>query len=311
MAFAFHDGERAVQARAGESAVALRNASVITDTVIAGARPFIEKQAMTAVAARTADGLMWASLWFGAPGYLKSPAGRHIEVHSAAAQRDPSDPVWAQMQEDARIGMLFIELGSSRRYRVNGHVAALDAAQMQVAIDEAYPNCPKYIQRRHLRALGEIQPQPSARVSRASALNAEALALLGQADTLFIASGAPAGSLDASHRGGPPGFVQALGPTRLRVPDYGGNSLFNTLGNLALDPACGLVLPDFAAGRLLHLSGHAELLWDQADPQGLTGGTGRFWEFELREWILRDLPAAMDWEYLDASPFIPTPLAAS
>jgi hypothetical protein len=42
MAFAFHDGERAVQARAGESAVALCNASVITDTVIAGARTLVK-----------------------------------------------------------------------------------------------------------------------------------------------------------------------------------------------------------------------------------------------------------------------------
>ncbi|MBB5206316.1 hypothetical protein HNQ51_003662 [Inhella inkyongensis] len=315
MAFAFHDGERAVQERAGESAVAVRNASVITDTVIAGARPFIEKQVMTAVAARAADGpgngQIWASLWFGTPGFLKSPGGRHIEVHTPAAHRDPSDPVWAQMHEEAQLGMLFIEISSRRRYRVNGHVQALDAAQMQLAIAEAYPNCPKYIQRRHLRALGDVQPQPDARISRGTELNADALALLAQADTLFIASGAPAGHLDASHRGGPPGFVQAVSPTRLRVPDYGGNSLFNTLGNLALDPACGLVVPDFSSGRLLHLSGRAEVLWNQPDPQGLTGGTGRFWKFEVREWLLRDLPAAMEWEYLDASPFIPVPSSLS
>lgn len=307
MAYAFHEGERAVQARAGESAVALRNATVITDTVIAGARPFIEKQAMAAVAARAADGRLWASLWFGTPGFLKSPEGRHIEVHSPAAHRDAADPSWQGMHEGASIGMLFIELGSRRRYRVNGVVNALDAAQLQVGIQEAYPNCPKYIQRRHLRALGELRPAPSARVSRGSSLDAEGLALLAQADTLFIASGAPGGGLDASHRGGPPGFVQALSPTRLRVPDYGGNSLFNTMGNLALDPACGLVLADFAGGRLLQLSGRAELCWDQPDPQGLTGGTGRFWEFELHEWVLRDLPATMEWEYLDASPFIPVP----
>lgn len=307
MAFAFHDGERAVQARAGESALAVRNASVVTDTVIAGARPFIEKQAMVAVAARAADGAMWASLWFGAPGFLKSPEGRHIEIHMPEPLRDPGDPAWAPMREEAQLGMLFIEISTRRRYRVNGHVRLLDAAQMQVAIDEAYPNCPKYIQRRQLRALGERLPPTRTRVDRGTTLTAEALAVLAQADTLFIASGAPAGPLDASHRGGPAGFVQALSTTRLRVPDYGGNSLFNTLGNLSLDPSCGLALPDFASGRLLHLSGKAELLWDQADPQGLSGGTGRFWEFEVREWILRDLPLGMDWEYLDASPFIPVP----
>jgi uncharacterized protein len=275
--------------------------------VITGARPFIEKQAMTAVAARDRAGALWASLWFGQPGFLKSPEGRHIEVHAGATQRDPDDPVWDAMQPGAPLGMLFIELGTRRRYRVNGRVRQLDAAQLQLAIDEAYPNCPKYIQRRHLRTLGEPQTGGSGATQGERWLNADGLAVLARADTLFISSGTPAGGLDASHRGGPAGFVQALDPGRLRVPDYGGNSLFNTLGNLALDARCGLVLPDFEGDRLLHLSGRAELLWDQPDPQGLTGGTGRFWTFEIDAWRLRPMPAALAWEYLDASPFLPTP----
>lgn len=311
MAFAFHDGERAVQARAGESAMALRNAAVIADTVMAGARPFIEKQAMVAVAARAADGALWASLWFGAPGFLSCPEGRHIEIDAATALVDPDDPVGSQMHADAAIGLLFIELSTRRRYRVNGQIRSLDPARLRVAIDEAYPNCPKYIQRRHVQARADAPPAERRGVRRGTALEDEGLALLTQADTLFMASGAPAGGLDASHRGGPPGFVQVLDPQRLRVPDYGGNGMFNTLGNLALDPACGLVVPDFAGGRLLHLSGQAELLWDQPDPQGRSGGTGRFWEFVVREWRMRDLPAGMAWEFLDASPFNPVPAPAS
>jgi len=306
MAFAFHEGERAVQARAGEAAVAVRNASVITDTVIAGARPFIEKQVMVATATRDAEGQLWASLVSGPPGFLRSPEGRAIEMQLGAERRSAHDPFWQGLDAGSRVGLLFIELSTRRRYRVNGQVEQLDDAMARLSIAEAYPNCPKYIQRRHPRsqaAPAEAAGTPAAR--HGQALDEEGTALLAQADTLFMASGAPGGELDASHRGGPRGFIEVLNGRRLRVPDYAGNSMFNTLGNLALDPACGLVVPDFDGGRLLHLSGRAELCWEEPDPQGLTGGTGRFWEFEIDEWLLRDASRELAWEYLDASPFLP------
>ncbi|MBB2487524.1 pyridoxamine 5'-phosphate oxidase family protein [Mitsuaria sp. WAJ17] len=306
MTFEFHEGERAVQARAGEAAIALRNASVITDTVIAGARPFIEKQVMVATATRNHRGQLWASMLFGQPGFLRSPEGRSIDISASLAQRQTDNPFWQGLNLGTQAGLLFIELSTRRRYRVNGHVEHLDDWQIRVAIDEAYPNCPKYIQRRHPHApAGDAMPAEAGPVRRGQALDEASAALISAADTLFIASGAPAGSLDASHRGGPTGFIERLDARRLRVPDYAGNSLYNTLGNLALDPACGLVVPHFATGRLLHLTGRARLLWDQADPQGLTGGTGRFWEFEIEEWLLREQAMALSWEFLDASPFNP------
>ncbi len=306
MAHEFHDGERAVQARAGEAAIAARNAGVITDTVIAGARPFIEKQVMVATATRTERGQLWASLLFGPPGFLRSPDGRSIEIAASLAQRQADDPFWQGLAPGSQAGLLFIELSTRRRYRVNGHVEHVDGQQLRVGIDEAYPNCPKYIQRRHPQGTaGDAHPLSPKPVRRGQALDEACAALLAAADTLFMASGAPGGSLDASHRGGPAGFIERLDAQRLRVPDYAGNSLFNTMGNLALDPACGLVVPDFTTGRLLHLTGRARLLWDQADPQGRTGGTGRFWEFEIEAWLLREQALPLSWEFLDASPFNP------
>ncbi|MEJ5999367.1 pyridoxamine 5'-phosphate oxidase family protein [Paucibacter soli] len=309
MAHAFHAGERAVQARAGEAAIALRNAGVITDTVIAGARAFIEKQPMVATATRNAEGQLWASLLFGPPGFARSPEGRAIEIHVGAERRAADDPFWQGLAAGSHAGLLFIEPSTRRRYRVNGHVERLDGGVLRLGIAEAYPNCPKYIQRRHPRADAAAlaaEPASASTTRRGQALDDTAMALLTAADTLFIASGAPDGELDASHRGGPPGFIQLLDARRLRVPDYAGNSMFNTLGNLALDPACGLLVPDFENGRLLHLSGRASLHWDQPDPQGLTGGTQRFWEFELSDWLLRPAASGLSWEFLDASPFLPT-----
>ncbi|MFM9616320.1 pyridoxamine 5'-phosphate oxidase family protein, partial [Streptomyces niveiscabiei] len=75
--------------------------------------------------------------------------------------------------------------------------------------------------------------------------------LIAEADTLFIASGSESG-LDISHRGGRPGFVR-IEDGRLTVPDFAGNSYFNTFGNLLREPATSLLFIDFAQGDLLQL----------------------------------------------------------
>lgn len=299
----FHAGERLVQERAGERAIADRNIAVLSDTVIGGARPFLAKQFLAAIGSVDADGQVWASLVFGKPGFLHTEDGRTLAIDIPADRRDQVDPVWANLAAHAEIGMLFIELGSRRRYRVNGTVARLDGRGAEVAVREAYPNCPKYIQRRQLRQLGEaVLPVQSA---HGVALRGAVADIVAHADTLFVASRHAERGVDASHRGGSPGFVRQIDDTTLRIPDYAGNSLFNTLGNFSIDPRAGLCIPDFAHGQLLQLTGSATLLWDQDDPHGETGGTGRFWEFKVGSWILRDTPQQLEWEYLDASPFNP------
>ena len=85
----------------------------------------------------------------------------------------------------------------------------------------------------------------------------------------------------------------------LRIPDYPGNSMFNTLGNLALNRNAGLAFPDFEGHRVLQLTGTADILWDQADPANETAGTGRFWHFHLDSWLGTPIPDAITSEFLD------------
>ncbi len=303
----FHAGERSVQDRAGEAAVAQRNVAVLSDTVIGGARPFIAKQFMVALASVDAAGRVWSSLVFGKPGFLHTADGSTIEMAVSGRERDADEPLWANLTEGADLGMLFIELGTRRRYRVNGTVARLDDAGVQLRIREAYPNCPKYIQRRELRQLGG--PRLPVASASGTVLRGTVEQIVRQADTVFVASHHPDAGADASHRGGPAGFVKVVDDTTLRIPDFHGNSLFNTLGNFAIDPRAGLCIPDFDGGQLLQLTGSATLQWDQDDPAQETGGTARFWEFKVEQWVLRDTPQALAWEYLDASPFNPRGLA--
>jgi len=299
----FHDGEREVQQAAGETAIADRNITVMSDTVIAGARPFIAKQFMVVLGSMDAAGRVWASMLFGKPGFLHTDSGSTILIDVPEKERDQADPLWANIAGQADLGMLFIELGSRRRYRVNGTVQRLDAQGVEVAIREAYPNCPKYIQRRHLRQLGE--PQLPVQAARGTLLRGVVRDIIRQADTLFVASRHADSGADVSHRGGNPGFIKIVNETTLRIPDFNGNSLFNTLGNFKVDPRAGLCIPDFTHGQLLQLTGTAVAHWNQDDPANETGGTGRFWEFTVEHWLLRDTPQQLEWEYLDASPFNP------
>jgi predicted pyridoxine 5'-phosphate oxidase superfamily flavin-nucleotide-binding protein len=314
----YHDGERAVQERAGQAATARRNAAILSGSVLAAARPFIAEQSMVAVASIDAVGAVWASLLFGEAGFMHSEDGAHISIDLPPSQRDGWDPLWDNLSGDAcasggdALGLLFIDLGTRRRYRVNGKLARLDGQGIGVAVQEAFPNCPKYIQRRSLRHLETASGAAGEMLARGHALDHglddRAAALLAQADTVFLASRHPERGADVSHRGGNPGFVSMSGARTLRFPDYHGNGMFQSLGNLQIDPRAGLCIPDFASGRLLQLTGTACLQWDQPDPANQTGGTGRFLELTVDHWILRRLPQRLEWDYIDASPYLPDSL---
>jgi hypothetical protein len=93
---------------------------------------------------------------------------------------------------------------------------------------------------------------------------------LRAADTFFIASARPGDGVDVSHRGGMPGFLQVDGD-RLAWPDYAGNAMFNTLGNLHVHPHAGLLVPDFERGGAVILTGAASIDWSPEHAAGIAG----------------------------------------
>jgi ferredoxin-NADP reductase len=90
------------------------------------------------------------------------------------------------------------------------------------------------------------------------------LTLLHKADLFFISSSHESFDMDTNHRGGPPGFVRVLsnepGGAVLVYPEYSGNRLYQTLGNLQTTPLAGLVFPDFDTGSVLYVTGSTEIL---------------------------------------------------
>lgn len=189
---------------------------------------------------------------------------------------------------------------------MNGTVSSLTEDVVEVAVSEVFPNCPKYIQRRRLVELAG--PLSDAAVARGTRLDAARRGTIQRADTMFVASHHPVRGADVSHRGGAPGFVQILDDQTLRVPDYQGNGMFQTLGNLTVSRDAGLLILDFERGRLLQLGGATSLRFDDPeDPLRPTGGTGRSWDFHVSHWFEAPAPSAFRWELLQRSPANPLP----
>ena len=300
----FHDGEIAVQERVGERDMACRHGAAISSRIGPGALSFLARQRLVALSAAGDDGQLWTSVWCGEPGFVQSADGQRVSVLPSLMAASPDDPVLRRLAVGRDVGILAIEFASRRRLRINGTVEGISADEIGVRVRESVPNCSKYIQRRHPH---EVSTTPSSRrpSEGGCTVDEERRALVERADTAFVGSLHPARGVDASHRGGAPGFIRVVDATTLRVPDYPGNSMFMTLGNYEIDSRASLAALDFDRHRVVAFSGSARLYFDGENPQHPTGGTGRYWDFAVREWVQFELPSAPRWELLDSSPFNP------
>ena len=113
-----------------------------------------------------------------------------------------------------------------------------------------------------VEALRQLYPQASAR-SRAKQLDRldEAMRrFVAHAPLCVLASAGTAGGLlDASPRGGPPGFVQVADERTLLIPDATGNNRLDTLENLVADPRIGVLFLVPGVDEVLRVNGTARL----------------------------------------------------
>lgn len=302
----FHPGERLVQERTGERATALINGRNVSPRIPAAARTFVGQQRWCVLGAADEAGSAWASLLTGEPGFVQASddlAHLRMALDDPHARLPTTAPLGG-LRAGQSVALLLIELQTRRRLRVNGHVDSASADRLDVAVGQAFPVCPRYIQKRQPETDEIGTEEPPALRAAGTGLDAAVAGWIAAADTLFIASLGPGGEADVSHRGGRAGFVQRHGQL-LRIPDYNGNSMFNTLGNLAVESRCGLVLPDFDGARQLQLTGHARACFDVAEDAEHTGGTGRWIEFTVDAWRITPLNRPLRWRFVEASPFNP------
>ena len=302
---AFHSGEREIQQKADEVQMALINGGIIADAIMAGAINFIEKQPMAIVSSRTIKGQIWTSLLIGDFGFIKVLNPQIIIFEKELTRSSQQDIFFQNISTTPAMGCLVIELASRRRYRVNGNCQE-NNQNLELHIEEAYPNCPKYIQKRVI-SLPDYFKKIDTFVTKGEKLGTSEKNWIRHADTFFIGSQSNMGKLDASHRGGNVGFITILEDGRLKIPDYKGNSMYNTWGNIAQNANVGLLFIDFLKGETLQLTGTAELLFNQHSEleNQQTKGTGRFLLFNTEQWIHTENHHSVDWTFIEYSPFNP------
>lgn len=254
----------------------------ISDTIRDNYKDFFEDASWLVVASQDADGHPRASIMQAPISSLPQGAGASLDPLPAdkglvSIPQDGQtfelnangiirgDPLEKNLQRpNAQVGMLRIELDRRQRARLNGVVVDQNNtsdAKIKARVRQSYGNCPKYIQARTWKP-NPVQHGNRGRQVQLLQYDEELVALhdmIRHADTFFIVSGGEDNGLDASHRGGPPGFVKPVGPRTLVYPEYVGNFFFNTLGNIALDPRVGLLFVNFANGDIVQIKASAKI----------------------------------------------------
>ncbi|MEO6376900.1 MAG: pyridoxamine 5'-phosphate oxidase family protein, partial [Caulobacteraceae bacterium] len=280
---------RAIQSRVGlRERVEAIGRRIIQREMPEEHRVFFEQLPFIVVGTKDPAGQPWATILSGPPGFVTVPTPSRIEV---SAEPAAGDPALEGLEVGATVALLGIELHSRARIRANGRVRRRFDGGFSVEIEQTFGNCPKYIQSRHIVPARPPGGEASAPYERGHGLIPSARTLIASADTFFIATSHPGGGsdpaigMDVSHRGGRPGFIRIDGDV-LTVPDFVGNYLFNTLGNLVLEPRAGLVFPDFSTGDLIQISADTEIVWDGSEVDGFAGAA-RLLRFHVRETVRR------------------------
>jgi hypothetical protein len=153
-------------------------------------------------------------------------------------------------------GGLVISLARAERARLNGTLHPLPDGALALQPEEVFTLCRKYIMPTAGTDL-DIVAGPE----RRDALDLDdpwVAQLVASAETSFLASVAPDGAPDVAHRGGPRGFL-SLDPAQrlLTWPEYVGDGVFKSAGNVRATGTATLLIPDFASGDALELVGQA------------------------------------------------------
>jgi hypothetical protein len=136
---------------------------------------------------------------------------------------------------------------------------------------EAFTNCRKYIApSAPLSVARHFGPQSRVPLSLS---DSSLTSILARAETSFLASVSPDGTIDVSHRGGGEGFLEYDSRARVLAWDeYVGDGMFKSAGNIRATGRLTLLVPDLATGDAVELCGRAEVEVRRRDEQPRTTG---------------------------------------
>jgi ferredoxin-NADP reductase/predicted pyridoxine 5'-phosphate oxidase superfamily flavin-nucleotide-binding protein len=302
----FHQGEHEAQNRLGVRDQMERFGSrVIREFMPDQHRDFYRHLPFVFVGHADRKGWPWASILFNTPGFMTSENEKTLSIKSKPVD---GDPLAESLDKGTRLGLLGIELTSRRRNRLAAHIVDSTVDHLQLEIDQAFGNCPQYIQTRELETI-DTATMPAPQVHEFQTFDERSKTLIANSDTFFVASyvqglnnsSEVSEGADVSHRGGQPGFVRIDDDNTLTIPDYLGNYHFNTFGNFIENPKAGLLFIDFENGHLLTLTGTVEILWDSPDTKHFEGAE-RLWKFRLDHGRFLEHALPLRWKLDQFSP---------
>ncbi|KAK1070472.1 hypothetical protein LTR12_008735 [Friedmanniomyces endolithicus] len=236
-------------------------------------------------------GRPWTTLWGGEKGLARSlggsvagirtpVTGRYDPVVEELVGKEANGEVVKEAGEGRMVSGLTIDLETRKRTKLYGRMIAgalssredeitgseetVAEIQLVLKIEQSLGNCPKYLNNKHIVPTF-ARPEL---ISDGPHLPQRALDLIAKADLFFLSSSRPDQDMDTNHRGGPAGFLRVVSPgseftskpASLAWPEYSGNRFYQSIGNLLLNPLCGLCVPDFETGDMLYLTGTTQIL---------------------------------------------------
>lgn len=299
----FHSGERAVHNMLGVQKIANTASTMIQPIMTKKFMTFLNGRNSFMISSMDEKGRVWSSFLAGKEGIIQAVECDLIKINVGINE---GDPLFTNILHNKEIGIIVIHFASRIRIRINGSVVnKFSDGSFEVKTEQVFGNCPKYIQARNF-TYNETAVGGTKQFNKQYALNEKQQELISQADTFIIASSSSEGKLDISHRGGMPGFIHIISEQKIVFPDYSGNMLFNTLGNIIENPNVGLLFFDFVNGDTLQLTGKASIIWD-VDESSLSRfpGAQRLIQFQLVEAIQTMNRNTHQWEFVTYSSFNP------
>lgn len=259
---------------------------------------------------------VWVSVIFGS-NFVTAPTSQTLRLGLGGLAINDVMRENLQAKSNQHVGILALDFPSRRRFRTNGVVHKWPESRgpqeqcgpvvLEVSVREAFPNCPKYIQKREVTSkTRSLPPLTGVRIQRDVILSEADKAIISNSDTFFLGTHFVETGLDVNHRGGQAGFVRICSDNEIYWPDYRGNGMFQSFGNLEMNDRAGVTFVDFTSGSVLQLSGSAKVEWKVESSRDIEAAAERIVRFHIDAVSRSEGPLTnYRWETFDYSPYNP------
>jgi len=250
----YHDGERYIQEQMEVRDKSDSRSSMIYQEMPVVAAQFLESLNFAVLTFSNSKQELFSSVLSDFNSFITILNSKEIVMNLEKSSFIPSDIL---EEKNLNIGILGLEFENRMRIRVNGKGKIKDN-KLHLIIDNVYSNCPKYINDRKI--IGKVDFFNNSIIHKYAILEKACKKIIEYSDTFFIASSYENKGADISHKGGKKGFLKILNPTELKFNDFPGNNMYNTLGNIHINPNISILIVDFVNNDILHINGQAKII---------------------------------------------------